>query len=143
MSGSEKKSTVSKDDKDTIASFTDLNMWREAHQLAIKINTNLLPNKDQSYLINYLHKNSIDITTNMANSFYKKSLQEKINLYYTAQDSLTTLYNALMLAKDLNIITKKIFDETVSQIILVRKLTFGLIKKFKTLKSNNGNGAEN
>lgn len=79
-----------------------------------------------------MRRAAISVVSNIAEEFSRQSLKEKIQFYYLALSSNTELQAQLVIAKDLNYIKNKEFNEIASQSILAAKLLSGLIKKLKT-----------
>ena len=83
-------------------------------------------------LTSQLRRAVISITSNIAEGFSRKSYKEKIQFYLMALSSLTEVQNQILEAKDVNLMSKKDFDEIAQQSVCVSKLLNGLIKKSKT-----------
>lgn len=117
----------------TIKSFTDLNTWKEGHQLVLAIYkmTKLFPSYENFGLINQIQRASVSITSNIAEGFSRNSNKEKIQFYYTALGSLTEVQNQLLISKDLAYINSSLFKEISLKTIIVSKLLNGLIKSVK------------
>jgi four helix bundle protein len=118
---------------DKIKSFTDLVAWQKAHQLVINIykTTDKFPKKEIFGLINQMRRCAVSITSNVAEGFSRQGVKEKIQFYYLALGSITELQNQLLIAKDINYLSKEKFDELAKQTIEVHKLINGLIKSLK------------
>ena len=99
--------------KDKIRSFTDLVAWKQAHSLALLIykSTKSFPKEEISSLVDQMKRCSVSISSNIAEGFSRQSKKEKLQFYYTALGSLTELQNQLLLAKDVNYISKEDFNE--------------------------------
>jgi len=121
-----------------IKSFTDLNAWKEAHVLVLKIYelTKNFPKEEQFGLTNQLRRAVVSITSNIAEGFSRSSYKEKSQFYSIALGSLTEVQNQLIIARDLGYITTKEFSELADKTITVSKLLNGLIKKSKTMIHN-------
>lgn len=121
-----------------IKSFTDLNSWREGHQLVLEIYkiTQNFPKEEQFGLTNQLRRAAVSITSNIAEGFSRTSYKEKIQFYATALGSLTEVQNQLLIAKDITYISKTEFGFIAEKTVIVNKLLNGLIKKSKTLIHN-------
>lgn len=118
-----------------IKSFTQLNAWRQAHSLVLKIYkvTKAFPKEEQFGLINQIRRAVISITSNIAEGFSRSSYKEKSQFYSMALGSLTEVQNQLIIARDLEYITKEEFRALAEQTIIINKLLNGLIKKSKTM----------
>lgn len=118
-----------------IKSFTDLNAWKQSHQLVLLIYkiTTRFPGSQQFSLVNQMQRAAVSITSNIAEGFSRKSKKEKSQFYYTSLGSLTELQNQLLIAKDLEYIKKEEFKNIADQTVVVSKLINGLIKSSKIL----------
>ena len=96
-----------------IRSFTDLVAWQDAHQLALHIYkvTDGFPKKEIFSLVDQMRRCSVSISSNIAEGFSRQTKKEKIQFYYTALGSLTELQNQLLIAKDIEYISKQTFNE--------------------------------
>ena len=113
-----------------IQSFTQLNVWKEAHKLVLLIykTTDNFPKKETYSLIDQMRRCAISITSNIAEGFSRQGKKEKLQFYYVSKGSLTELQNQLLVARDIEYLTKKEFDSIAQQTIVVHKLLNGLIK---------------
>lgn len=118
-----------------IKSFTDLNTWKEAHQLVLLIYkiTECFPQTELFGLINQIRRAIVSVTSNIAEGFSRNSFKEKIQFYSMALGSLTEVQNQLLIARDLKYITTEQFSHLADKTIVVNKLLNGLIKKSKTM----------
>jgi len=121
-----------------IKSFTDLNAWKEAHLLVLRIYelTQKFPKEEQFGLTNQIRRAVVSITSNIAEGFSRNSYKEKSQFYSMALGSLTEVQNQLIVSKDLGYITKDEFISVADKTIIVSKLLNGLIKKSKTMIHN-------
>lgn len=117
----------------TIKSFTDLNAWKEGHQLVLQIYrmTKLFPSDEKFGLINQIQRAAVSITSNIAEGFSRHSNKEKVQFYYTALGSLTEVQNQLLISRDLGYINPLLFNEIAVKTVIVSKLLNGLIKSVK------------
>lgn len=118
-----------------IKSFTDLNAWKEAHKLVLLIYkiTKNFPKEEQFGLINQIRRAVVSVTSNIAEGFSRSSYKEKSQFYSMALGSLTEVQNQLLIARDLEYMSKAEFAELAGITITVNKLLNGLIKKSKTM----------
>lgn len=121
--------------KKKINSFTDLIAWREGHQLVLDIYriTGKFPKDEIFGLTNQLRRAIISFTSNIAEGFSRKSYKEKSQFYSMALGSLTEVQNQLLVARDIDYISKSEFITLADKTVLLSKLTNGLIKKSKTI----------
>ena len=113
-----------------IKSFTDLYAWKESHKLTVSIYkiTKKFPKEEMYSLVDQVRRCTVSIGSNIAEGFSRQTKKEKIQFYYMAKGSLTELQNQLLVARDVDYISKEIFDSLAQQTIVVAKLINGLIK---------------
>jgi len=118
-----------------IKSFTDLYAWQEGHKLVLDIYkvTALFPQKEQFVLISQMLRCAISITSNIEEGFSRRSKKEAAQFYYIALGSITELQNQLLIARDLNYLSREKFREIADMTVVVSKLVNGLIKSSKIL----------
>ena len=121
-----------------IKSFTDLNAWKEAHELVLYVYqlTKNFPKEEQFGLTNQIRRAIVSVTSNIAEGFSRNSYKEKSQFYSIALGSVTEAQNQLLIARDLGYITKDVFLIAADKTIIVNKLLNGLIKKSKTMIHN-------
>jgi len=121
--------------KNKIKSFTDLNTWKEGHKLVLDIYriTKNFPREEQFGLTIQLRRAGVSFTSNIAEGFSRNSYKEKLQFYSIALGSLTEIQNQLLVAKDIDYMTKEEFDKIAEQTIIVNKITNGIIKKSKSI----------
>jgi len=120
-------------DKGKITYFTDLNAWKQAHQLVLMVYklTKYFPRDEIFGLVNQMRRCAVSITSNIAEGFSRNSYKEKTQFYCMSLGSVTELQNQLMIAKDVGYINQEIYSEASNQSIIVHKLLNGLIKSSK------------
>jgi len=113
-----------------IKSFTDLFAWKEAHKLVIEIYkiTKTFPREEMYSLIDRMRRCAVSISSNIAEGFSRQSKKEKIQFYSTARGSLTELQNQLLVARDVDYLSKNNFITIADQTVVAHKLLNGLIK---------------
>ena len=121
-----------------IKSFTDLNAWKEGHELVLMIYdiTKNFPKEEIFGLTSQIRRCAVSITSNIAEGFSRQSYKEKLRFYSIALGSTTELQNQLLIAKDINYITKEQFQDIAEQSVKVHKIINGLIKSSKTMIHN-------
>lgn len=119
-----------------IQSFTDLNVWKEAHKLVLMIYkiTKDFPREEIFALISQMRRAAVSITSNIAEGFSRYSSKEKIQFYSIAHGSLTEIENQLLIARDIGYLNKTDFDIISEQLIITHKLINAFIKKTKTFQ---------
>lgn len=116
-----------------IQSFTNLIAWQKGHELVLIIyrTTKAFPKEEMYSLVDQMRRCVISITSNLAEGFSRKSYKEKIQFYCIALGSTTELQNQLLVARDVEYITKEQFTQIANLTIEVHKLINGLIKGSK------------
>lgn len=117
----------------SIKSFTDLEVWQEAHRLSVKVYklTEGFPKTDQFGLTSQMQRASLSVTSNIAEGFGRESLKDAKHFYIISRGSLIELQNQLLSAKDTKKISAKTFKECADQTVTVHKLINGLIRSVK------------
>jgi len=123
------------EEKEKIKSFTDLFAWQEGHKLVLQVYkiTKQFPREEQFGLTNQIRRAAVSVTSNIAEGFSRNSYKEKLQFYAMSLGSTTEIQNQLLIARDLQYITKEIFSEIAEQAIKVNKITNGLIKKTRAI----------
>ena len=122
----------------TIRSFTDLNAWKEGHQLVLMIYkiTRSFPVDERFGLTNQVQRAAVSITSNIAEGFSRATSKEKIQFYRISLGSLTEIQNQIIIARDLKYMDQITFSEVAEQSITVSKLINGLLKGVARLTHN-------
>lgn len=126
------------EEKKKIKSFTDLDSWREAYKLILRVYelTKNFPKEELFGLTMQLRRATVSITSNIAEGFSRQSYKEKVQFYSMSLGSLTEAQNQLYISKGLGYISLQDFDATAEQTIVVSKLLNGLIKGAKSIIHN-------
>ena len=126
------------DEKPKIKSFTDLRAWQEGHQLVLEIYkiTKKFPKDELFGLTSQLRRAVVSITSNIAEGFSRNSHKEKTQFYFISIVSLTETQNQLLIARDLEYITKEEFQKAAQQTVIISKIINGLIKSSQSKPLN-------
>jgi|SRR3989344_3819787 len=121
-------------EKQKIRSFTDLNAWKEGHNLVLMVYTitKAFPKEEIFGLTNQMRRAAVSITSNIAEGFSRPSYKDKAHFYSISLGSTTELQDQLLIAKDAGFLSEKNFSVAEAQSVSVHKLLNGLIKKSKT-----------
>lgn len=114
-------------------SFKDLLVWQQAYKLSIAVYrvTPRFPKGELFGLTNQLRRASVSISSNIAEGFGRKGLKEKNQFYAMAHGSLAEVENQLLIAKGVNYLSPKEFNQLEEIRILTAKLLMGLQKANK------------
>lgn len=126
------------EEKQKIRAFTDLDAWKEAHQLVLMIyqETKNFPKDELFGLTSQMRRAGVSITSNIAEGFSRNSYLEKSHFYSISQGSNTELQNQLILARDVGYINTENFQKIINQSFKVHKIINGLIKKSKSIHNS-------
>ena len=114
----------------TIRIFSDLDAWKEAHNLVLLIykTTERFPAKEIYSLTSQMRRAAVSISSNIAEGFSRRGRKEKIMFYSMALGSLTELQNQMLVAKDVGYIDSNSHQRFDEKSVVVHKLINGLIK---------------
>lgn len=117
-------------EKGKIKSFTDLDAWKKAHQLALFTykTTEKFPDKEKFGLSNQMRRAAVSVASNIAEGFSRSSAKDKAHFYVMSRSSLTELQSQFLLARDLEYLPEELFLQFANQSVDVSKLAIGLIK---------------
>ncbi len=113
-----------------VSNFTDLKTWQQGHQIVLDVYklTKSFPREELFGLVSQLRRAAISITSNIAEGFSRSTAKDKAYFYAVSLGSLTEVQNQLLIAADLDYITKDLYIELLSKIIETIRMTNGLMK---------------
>ena len=113
-----------------INNFTDLDTWQEGHRLVLMIYkiTEMFPSEEKFSLTNQIRRAAVSVTSNIAEGFGRQTEKDRIHFYVMARGSILELQNQLMIARDIEILSKKSFELASGQSVTAHKLLNGLIR---------------
>ncbi|OGH69467.1 MAG: four helix bundle protein [Candidatus Magasanikbacteria bacterium RIFCSPHIGHO2_01_FULL_47_8] len=96
----------------TIKTFNDLEVWKKAHQLVLRIYrlTDEFPKSELFGLTSQLRRATASVAANIVEGFRRHSLKDSINFYTIADASLEESKYHLLLAKDLHYISLETYS---------------------------------
>lgn len=114
----------------SIRNFTELNAWKEGHQLVLEVYTltRSFPKEELFALVNQIRRCVVSITSNIAEGFSRHSSKEKLNFFAIALGSSTELENQLIISRDLGYISSQEYANVIQRLTTVQKLLSGLRK---------------
>ncbi|MCD9856281.1 four helix bundle protein [Epilithonimonas sp. JDS] len=123
----------------TIISFTDLVVWQKSHQFVLGIYSVTVgfPKEEVYALTSQIRRAAVSIPANIAEGFKKKTLANKINFLSHSEGSLEEVKYYLILAKDLNYISRIDFEKLTLDAEEISKLISGYVKAVKNYHHNN------
>jgi four helix bundle protein len=116
-----------------IYSFTDLNAWKEAHELVLLLykTTKNFPKSEAYSLVDQIRRAGVSIVSNIAEGFSRESYREKIQFYAISRGSVTEIQSQLLISRDLSYLPRNEFNSLSEKSVIVHKLLSGLIKSSK------------
>jgi len=118
----------------TLQTHKDLKVWQESRNLVKEIyNLTAKFPKDEIYSLTAQIKRSvISIPSNIAEGAARDSNKEYIHFLYISLGSIAELDTQLIIARDLDFISQKDFEEVSSRLDDIAKMLMGLIKYRQT-----------
>jgi len=114
-----------------IEKFEDIIAWQKAKELTIELYSDFHSIKDYSFK-DQIQRASVSIMNNIAEGFDRYGNKEFTRYLYISKASCSEVRSMLYLAKELNYISEKSFDELYGKTVEISKLLSGLIKSIKT-----------
>ena len=116
-----------------IKHFTDLEAWKLAHQLAIKIYkiTRQFPRNEWFGLIGQLRRAASSVGANMAEGMGRGSYKDRLRFFYNSRGSLFEVENHCILARDLSYMEREEYDALSKHVDEAKRTLSGLIKSTK------------
>jgi len=113
--------------------FRQLEVWRKAHQLAVRIYevTGKFPAAEIYGLTSQLRRAGVSIPTNLAEGCGRSSDADLARFVSMAMGSASEVEYLLLLARDLKIIEEVVCDNLDSQIIEIKKMLASLHKAIR------------
>jgi len=107
--------------------FEDIISWQKSKILVLTIYKLFEKHNDFGFK-NQIERASVSVMNNIAEGFERKSNNEFKYFLFVAKGSVAEVRSMLYLAKDLNKISVKDFDELYTLTVEISKLLSGLIK---------------
>ena len=125
--------------KTAVRTYRDLNVYDQSFELAMEIHklTNGFPVEERYSLTDQMRRAAVSLTSNIAESFSRRSSKEKSRFYDIAQASLIELQNQLIISKDVNYLSNNDFEPINEQLVICNKLLAGLLRATKDKKFEN------
>lgn len=97
--------------------------------------TNKFPNKETYSLVDQMRRAAVSITSNIAEGFGRRGVKEKVQFLYLSLGSGYELQNQIIIARDLDYMTKEEYEKMENQLQLVSKLINGFIRSLQKTSS--------
>jgi four helix bundle protein len=115
-------------------SHKDLNAWKIAMDLVVEVYmvTQLFPKHELYGLTNQMRRAAISVPSNISEGAGRKHTKEFIQFIFIALGSLSELETQAIISKRLDLLSEPQFIILDKQILAIRMLLRGLIKKLST-----------
>ena len=109
-----------------IKTFHDLLVWQKAHEFTLVCyqTTKQYPNSELYGIISQTRRAAVSISANIVEGFKRQSVKDALRFYTIAYSSLEEVKYLLLLAKDLNYLSEKIYNHSLELSEEVSKLLF-------------------
>lgn len=115
---------------DKIVKFTDLEVWRHAHDLRISVLNEIreFPSDYRFGLGTQLQRSAISVGSNIAEGFGRRGKKEKLQFYNIARGSLIEVQDQLMVVRDMGLFKEERVAELLLDTEKVHQILNGLIR---------------
>jgi four helix bundle protein len=111
--------------------FAKLHVWRKAHALALNVHTAAIRIREPNYasLRSQMIRAAMSVPANIVEGRGQKSERDFARFLGYALNSSSELEYHLVVARDIRAITISDFTSLLAQLIEVRKMLYGLLKR--------------
>jgi four helix bundle protein len=108
----------------------DLNVWKESITFVTFVyeKTKLFPKDELFTLTSQIRRSAISIPSNISEGAARESNKEFLRFLFIAQGSISELDTQLIIAHNLNFLSKEDYFQISEKLIAIRKMLAGLIK---------------
>jgi four helix bundle protein len=113
-----------------VANFYDLEIWKEANILAVKIYKIIeqFPVEERYGISNQIRRASVSVGANIAEGFGRFHYKDKIKFYYNARGSVCEVQNFIFISKEIAYLDSKMAREIFSEYEKLNKRINSFIK---------------
>jgi four helix bundle protein len=117
--------------------FRRLSVWRRAHALALDIQrlTRDVPRRDNAGLISQMRRAATSIPANIAEGCGRESNRDLAKFLQIAVASASELEYHLLFCADASLVSRAEFDKRHGEVVQVRRMLIGLLKKVRAAPS--------
>jgi four helix bundle protein len=118
-----------------VSDFKKLKVWRKGHALALNVHRVAvrIRGSDNTSLRSQMLRASMSVPTNIVEGAGQKSQREFGRFIGFALNSTSELEYHLIVARDIEVITRSDFDSLLDQTIEVRRMLHGLLNRVLVL----------
>ena len=113
--------------------FREIKVWEKAHLLTLEIYkaTASFPTEERYGLTSQLRRSSASIAANIAEGFGRGGNAELACFLQIGMGSASEVEYHILLAKDLNLLSKKIYDDLNGRVVEVKRMLASLLMKVR------------
>lgn len=113
--------------------FREIKVWAKAHLLTLEVYrvTATFPREEMYGLTSQLRRSSISIAANIAEGFGRGGDTELARFLQIGMGSASEVEYHILLARDLNLLTNKIYDDLEGPIVEVKRMLASLLLKVR------------
>jgi four helix bundle protein len=114
-------------------SYRNQFIWQRAVQLAINCYkfTRLFPQSELYGLTSQIRRSSVSVASNIAEGYGRRSKSEYVQFLHIALGSLRELDTQLIIAKDVDLTEKKLFNPLLNEVEEMQKILVASLNKLK------------
>ncbi len=114
--------------------FRNLLVWEKSHKLTLDIykTTSAFPKEEMYGLTSQMQRSATSVPSNIAEGCVRMTQSQLAHFINIASGSSSELEYQILLAKDLNFISRQIFKEHTSQVIEIKRMLTSLHQKVLT-----------
>jgi four helix bundle protein len=114
--------------------FKEIKVWAKAHSLTLEIYrvTARFPREETYGLTSQLRRSCSSIPANIAEGFGRGGNAELARFLQIGMGSASELQYHILLAKDLNLLTKTIYEQLEERVIEVKRMLAALLVKVRS-----------
>ena len=120
---------MSNEQRAKIQSFTDLDVWKNAHALYVAVYrvTKGFPREELFGLTSQIRRAALSVSSNIAEGFGRRSDADKIHFYVISRGSLFEVQNQLLAARDVGLLAKDECQKLLAVSKTTQRILIGLI----------------
>ena len=113
--------------------FREIKVWEKAHLLTLEVYkaTASFPTEERYGLTSQLRRSSASIAANIAEGFGRGGNAELARFLQIGMGSVSEVEYHILLAKDLNLLSKKIYDDLNGRVVEVKRMLASLLMKVR------------
>src|SRR6266516_917672 len=114
--------------------FREIKVWEKAHRLTLEIYkaTSKFPREEMYGLTSQMRRSSSSIAANIAEGFGRGGNTELARFLQIGMGSASELEYHILLARDLNLMTKIIYGQLQEQLVEVKRMLAALLVKVRS-----------